>query len=1047
MGKELELQKACQNFDKATVKKLLQKYCKTVAKREKTGRLGAFSSKRSINVNYQDESGRTCLHFAATVGDVSMIEDLLICSADPTIKEGRGQTPLHYATMHNKTEGVVDMLVKYGAPVNLQDIHHNSPLHLAAMFGNIVSVRELVRYKVDMTAVNSKGFTPMDVACLYGHTKVATLFLQTHSNVVMTCGTVAARHDKTHTTPLHLAARKGHTDTCLMLLKHGFNVNRESTSGTALHEAVLHGRLEVTQLLCDHGADVTIKNVHGQTPMDVAQKLSAAHSADKLAAIILKYQNQEAMVGQAMEECVPEQLTDLDVKLGELVHILSKNPDGRWRVFVIRRQVQKVGYVPWFKLELLSSLCKPATYMRASSQVLSERNTSNYGSLYSLASDYPAIPGNDRPHSVAVNGVSVTEQTARLLATPDVVVSYEDAQALLYEWLNNIGLGQHLSSFLDAGYDSPVLLAGITEAELKYVGITDPQQRRLLTKSASCLSEDNYLLQSTPDSVEDWLGALGLSTYSSLFAGAGYDYLGDMPRMTPTLLIKVGVTKPGHRTKILAAGVGLQKWIAEHPLPSRPEKFRPRKPARSISKTSNYSFDTSSPPVSAGLRLQDDPICSSFWETYPTEDSSVREEEEEEEDISQSQQEDSSLFEQNLPPVDMSSVPSLSTNPFDTDEEDLAAELTSTIKPKRKKKPADDGISTIQRERLFTLERQRSTPGIEDSSLSARKAPTLSPVSVETPPLSPGEAHWNSEDILGSSAHNVSYAGSGASNTSSDIIVHAEKRGSSEHLDPISPPPKTECEEDSLQDCVDLIRDPSPATSDSKRDLLHLAGPPSPKGYYETDIIPISSPDDKDKENIIDEINPKKVLKRAATESTVIPRKDTSQDGICARIMSGMRYRYSCKQKEKPLTVKERKQLFMEKLDQRMSGSDAMKNINWESMSPAVAAVVKSIYCDDTEDIETSSQATKKVPPPVAPKPKKYSFKKSTSEGHMTVTKTPGSPVTIITNGDSKPVDPIIEAPVISKTPISEDIPIVEETPEIKQLDTSENISKHDQPP
>ena len=45
------------------------------------------------------------------------------------------------------------------------------------------------------------------------------------------------------------------------------------------------------------------------------------------------------MVGQAMEECVPEQLTDLDVKRGEFVHILSKNPDGRWRVFVIRRQV------------------------------------------------------------------------------------------------------------------------------------------------------------------------------------------------------------------------------------------------------------------------------------------------------------------------------------------------------------------------------------------------------------------------------------------------------------------------------------------------------------------------------------------------------------------------------------------------------------------------------------------------------------------------------------------------------------------------------------
>ena len=71
-----------------------------------------------------------------------------------------------------------------------------------------------------------------------------------------------------------------------MLIKQGYNVNRESTSGTALHEAVLHGRLEVTTLLCEHGADTTIRNVHGQTPMDVAQKLSAAHSADKLAAIV-----------------------------------------------------------------------------------------------------------------------------------------------------------------------------------------------------------------------------------------------------------------------------------------------------------------------------------------------------------------------------------------------------------------------------------------------------------------------------------------------------------------------------------------------------------------------------------------------------------------------------------------------------------------------------------------------------------------------------------------------------------------------------------------
>ena len=48
---------------------------------------------------------RTCLHFAATVGDLSMIEDLLSCEADPKALENRGQRPLHYAAMHNKTPG------------------------------------------------------------------------------------------------------------------------------------------------------------------------------------------------------------------------------------------------------------------------------------------------------------------------------------------------------------------------------------------------------------------------------------------------------------------------------------------------------------------------------------------------------------------------------------------------------------------------------------------------------------------------------------------------------------------------------------------------------------------------------------------------------------------------------------------------------------------------------------------------------------------------------------------------------------------------------
>ena len=58
----------------------------------------------------------------------------------------------------------------------------------------------------------------------------------------------------------------------------------------------------------------------------------------------------------------------------------------------------------------------------------------------------------------------VNEPTARLLLNPEAILSYEDSQSLMYEWLNNAGLGQYLTSLLDSGYDSPLLLVGITEA-------------------------------------------------------------------------------------------------------------------------------------------------------------------------------------------------------------------------------------------------------------------------------------------------------------------------------------------------------------------------------------------------------------------------------------------------------------------------------------------------------------------------------------------------------------------------------------------------------
>jgi ankyrin repeat protein len=82
-------------------------------------------------------------------------------------------------------------------------------------------------------------------------------------------------------TPLHLAALRGHAETVSMLLRKSQNptvfVNAATTYGsTALHEAALQGSAEVLELLLAAGANPDAKNRLGETALHLA--LSQGHA-------------------------------------------------------------------------------------------------------------------------------------------------------------------------------------------------------------------------------------------------------------------------------------------------------------------------------------------------------------------------------------------------------------------------------------------------------------------------------------------------------------------------------------------------------------------------------------------------------------------------------------------------------------------------------------------------------------------------------------------------------------------------------------------------
>uniref|UniRef100_A0A8C9V945 Ankyrin repeat domain 52a n=1 Tax=Scleropages formosus TaxID=113540 RepID=A0A8C9V945_SCLFO len=256
-------------------------------------------SSAGFDINTPDNLGRTCLHAAASGGNVECLNLLLSSGADLGKKDKLGRTPLHYAAANGSYQCAV-ALVSAGAEVNEPDGKGCTPLHYAAASVDrqqsgshrneeeraketFCCLEHLLDNGADPAIRNISGYTAVHYAAAHGNkqnlelVRVLQIFFSFRMGV--------------NRKPLisFPQAYNGHCEALRVLAETLVNLDVRDTGGrTALHLAAQRGHCRCVEVLLGHGASCLIKERRRKwTPLHMAGSVcSHTHELRRVRVII-----------------------------------------------------------------------------------------------------------------------------------------------------------------------------------------------------------------------------------------------------------------------------------------------------------------------------------------------------------------------------------------------------------------------------------------------------------------------------------------------------------------------------------------------------------------------------------------------------------------------------------------------------------------------------------------------------------------------------------------------------------------------------------------
>lgn len=215
------------------------------------------------DVNQPNRYGLAPLHVAATAGYGPLVRLLLEAHAFVDLRANNGETALMMAARKGCRD-CVQALIAHHADVNAREPKlGQTALMLAAWNGDVDVVWSLVRAGAQVNAATAVGPEPAF--------KPPNLGGGSHGDGIIRGGVPEHGFRDPRAggmTPLHYAAREGHTDVVTVLLASGARIDQPESNGVQpLLIAIINDHAATARYLVEHGAAVNAEDWYGRTPL------------------------------------------------------------------------------------------------------------------------------------------------------------------------------------------------------------------------------------------------------------------------------------------------------------------------------------------------------------------------------------------------------------------------------------------------------------------------------------------------------------------------------------------------------------------------------------------------------------------------------------------------------------------------------------------------------------------------------------------------------------------------------------------------------------